>query len=49
MNLILSRAESYHHFPRPMLALTEMFRVAKIGVILSNQEIIISIDHYLVL
>lgn len=26
--------ESYHHFPRPMLALTEMFRVAKIGVIL---------------
>jgi len=26
--------EAYHHFPRPMLALTEMFRVAKIGVIL---------------
>lgn len=26
--------ESYHHFPRPMLALTEMFRVTKVGVIL---------------
>lgn len=26
--------ESYHHFPRPMLALYEMLRVSKVGVIL---------------
>jgi len=26
--------ESYHHFPRPMVALYEMIRVAKIGVVL---------------
>ena len=34
--------ESYHHFPRPMLALTEMFRVAKIGVILIEPR-----DYYI--
>ena len=34
--------ESYHHFPRPMLALTEMFRVARIGVILIEPR-----DYYI--
>ena len=34
--------EAYHHFPRPMLALTEMFRVAKIGVILIEPR-----DYYI--
>lgn len=34
--------ESFHHFPRPMLALTEMFRVAKIGVILIEPR-----DYYI--
>lgn len=34
--------ESYHHFPRPMLALYEMLRVAKRGVILIEPN-----DHFI--
>jgi ubiquinone/menaquinone biosynthesis C-methylase UbiE len=34
--------ESYHHFPRPMLALYEMLRVAKEGVILIEPN-----DHFI--
>jgi len=34
--------ESFHHFPRPMLALIEMFRVAKIGIILIEPR-----DYYI--
>ena len=30
--------ESYHHFPRPMLALYEMFRVARRGVVLIEPQ-----------
>lgn len=28
--------EAYHHFPRPLIALYEMFRVARLGVILTE-------------
>ena len=31
--------ESYHHFPRPMLALYEMLRVAKNGVVFKSEKI----------
>lgn len=34
--------ESYHHFPRPMIALYEMLRVAKTAVIVIEPQ-----DHYL--
>jgi len=30
--------EAYHHFPRPMIALYEMLRVAKLGVILTEPK-----------
>lgn len=38
--------ESYHHFPRPMIALYEMIRVAKKGVILIEPNDISTIDPY---
>lgn len=39
--------ESYHHFPRPMVALYEMIRVARIGVILiePNDQSIVEPYH----
>lgn len=39
--------ESYHHFPRPMIALYEMLRVAQTGVIIiePNDEIIKTINE----
>jgi ubiquinone/menaquinone biosynthesis C-methylase UbiE len=39
--------ESYHHFPRPMLALYEMLRVAKRGVILVEPNDSYITDRYL--
>jgi SAM-dependent methyltransferase len=38
--------ESYHHFPRPMLALYEMLRVAKSGVLLIEPNDAYIIDRY---
>jgi ubiquinone/menaquinone biosynthesis C-methylase UbiE len=39
--------ESYHHFPRPMLALYEMLRVAKNGILLIEPNDAYIIDRYL--
>ncbi len=38
--------ESYHHFPRPMIALYEMLRVAKSGVLLVEPNDGYIIDNY---
>lgn len=38
--------ESYHHFPRPLIALYEMIRVAKKGVILIEPNDIATLDPY---
>ncbi len=38
--------ESYHHFPRPMLALYEMLRVAKSGVLLIEPNDAYIINRY---
>jgi ubiquinone/menaquinone biosynthesis C-methylase UbiE len=39
--------ESYHHFPRPMLALYEMLRVAKYGVLLVEPNDVYIADRFL--